>query len=210
MSAKSLLSLFSSSELKTFTPSTTRNFYTPTPSSFTSPVDESPGHDRRRRKRRRIVNTEWTCAEIRALETYKALKIGDEFDEGLRDLLLPKRSTMEVKFQLARIEDTIRKKSGRKLDELEMEENELFVKEEKIRSEEMERDVKRRRVGMDDLLGLDDERSKLDGIQAKEARFDATNFKFSLDDALGLVEESEEQRTRREMDTALGLRWGVD
>jgi hypothetical protein len=109
-----------------------------------------------------------------------------------------------------RIEDTIREKSGRKLQELEMEENELFVKEEKIRSEEMERDVKRRRVGMDDLLGLDDERPKLDGIEAKEARFDATNFKFSLDDALGLVEESEEQRTRRELDTALGLRWGVD
>jgi hypothetical protein len=215
-SAKSLLSLFSNSNLNTFTPITARDFYKTSPppnaSTRTALDDVSPErHDRPRKKRRRSTNpAEWTCAEIRALETYRNLSKGDEIDDGLRDVLLPSRTNEEVKAQLARIEVTIRERRGSKLEELEKEENELFVEEERVRIGEMEEDVKRRRMGMDDILGLD-KRAADHGtgnqrhVSARLETRKGDDVKNSLDKALGLFEESAEQRRKRELDEALGL-----
>src|SRR5271167_3197475 len=130
-SAKSLLSLFSSSKLTAFIPPTSRNFYKTTPPPNLS-EDPSPDHEpppRRKRRRRHHRSSEWTCAEIRALETYRNLMNGeDDVADGLRDILLPNRTAQEVKLQLVRIEETIReKRRGSKLLELQEEENELFV-----------------------------------------------------------------------------------
>jgi hypothetical protein len=205
-SAKSLLSLFSTSNLKTFDPETTRNFYKSTPPPTASTDDASPEHDRPRKKRRPSGNVEWTCAEIRALETYKSLAKGEEIDSGLREVLLPNRTDVAVQRQLARVENTIRERRGSKLKELQKEENILFVEEEKVKMVEMEKDRKRRREGMDDLLGLDDDRTQAGGLENKEAWAGNEDAKVSLDQALGLFEESEEQRRRREFDAALGLR----
>jgi hypothetical protein len=210
-SAKSLLSLFSTSNLNTFTPITSRDFYktSPPPNASTRPVTEevSPEHhDRPRKKRRRSTNpADWTCAEIRALETYRNLSNGDEIDDGLRDVLLPSRTNEEVKAQLARIELTIRERRGSKLQELEREENELFVEEERVRIGEMEEDVKRRRMGMDEILGLDDGPGNQRPVSAYVETRTGDDIKNSLDQVLGLIGESEEQRRKRELDEALGL-----
>jgi hypothetical protein len=217
-SAKSLLSLFSKSDLSTFTPMTSRDFYKTSPppnaSSKTAAEDQSPEHEHRRKKRRRSPHPViWTCAEIRALEIYRNSSKKDEVDDDLRDILLPNRSFEEVKAQMARVESTIRKRrKNSKLQDLEKEENEFFVLEEGRRMEEMENDIKERRTGLDNVLGL----TKLSGDYGaanaqsvhdiRESR-GANDVKSSLDQALGLgVEESEEQRLMRELDEALGLR----
>src|SRR5271167_375994 len=104
--AKSLLSLFSSSKLMTFTPPTSREFYKKTPPSNASQANSSSDHDPppQRKKRRRSANVgEWTCAEIRALESYRNLMKGEDIDNGLRDVLLPNRTEKEIKLQLVRI-----------------------------------------------------------------------------------------------------------
>lgn len=217
-SAKSLLSLFSKSDLSTFTPMTSRDFYKTSPPPNASTVTEdqvSPEHDRPRKKRRRSGNpSEWTCIEIRALETYRNLSKKGEFDDGLRDVLLPNRTNEEVQAQLARVENTIRKKrASRKLEDLEKEESELFVLEERHRMEEMVKDIKQRRLGLDNVLGLDELSAGNGSTYARsvrdtrESKYD-TDVKSSLDQALGLglVEESAEQRLKRELDEALGLR----
>ena len=206
-SATSLLSLFSSSKLTTFTIPTSRNFYKTTPPPNASSDDPSLNQDahpprKKRRRRRRRRSNEWTCAEIRSLETYRKLMKGeDDIDDGLRSVLLPNRSAKEVKLQIVRIDETVReKRRGSKLLELQEEENERFVVEEKERVIDMEKDYKRRRRGMDDILGLTAVSSDL----TQEGGEDKI-VKGSLDQGLGLMEETVEQRRKRELDEALGL-----
>jgi hypothetical protein len=205
-SAKSLLSLFSSSKLTTFTTPTSRNFYKTTPPPNASSDDPSPSQDihppRKKRRRRRHRSNEWTGTEIRSLEMYRNLRKGeDDVDDGLRSVLLPNRSAKEVKLQIIRIDETIReKRRGSKLLELQEEENERFVVEEKERVIDMEKDYKRRRRGMDDILGLTAGSTDL----AQEGAEDKI-VKGSLDQGLGLIEETVEQRRKRELDEALGL-----
>ena len=206
-SATSLLSLFSSSKLTTFTIPTSRNFYKTTPPPNASSDDPSLNQDahpprKKRRRRRRRRSNEWTCAEIRSLETYRKLMKGeDDIDDGLRSVLLPNRSAKEVKLQMVRINETVReKRRGSKLLEFQEEENERFVVEEKERVIDMEKDYKRRRRGMDDILGLTAVSSDL----TQEGGEDKI-VKGSLDQGLGLMEETVEQRRKRELDEALGL-----
>lgn len=206
-SAKSLLSLFSSSKLTTFTPLTSRNFYKTSPPPNAPSDDPSLCHDarpERKKRRRRRRSGEWTCTEIRALETYRNLMKGeDDIDGGLRDVLLPNRTAKEVKLQLVRIEENIReKKRGKKLLELQEKENKLFVVEEKERFIEMEEDYKRRRRGMDDILGLT---VVGDDLSQGEREDENKTDKGSLGQGLGQIEETVEQRRKRELDEALGL-----
>jgi hypothetical protein len=132
----------------------------------------------------------------------------------LRDVLLPNRTNEEVKLQLVRIERTIKERRGSKLLELEKEERELFKEEEKVRVVEMEKDIQRRKRGLDDVLGLDSysgdhEDNGLAFLSETQTRH-KEDPKESLDRVLGLgaVEqpgETDEQRRKRELDEALGL-----
>src|SRR5271170_4069473 len=213
-SAQSLLSLFSSSKLMTFTKPTSRNFYKTTspPPTTASPDDPSP--DRPRKRRRRSANAgEWTCAEIRALDSYRNLHRNDEdINAGLKDVLLPNRTEEEVRLQLARIERTKReKRRGSKLEDLENIEKEEFERDEKVRVEEMEEDYKRRRKGLDDILGLEVKKEQKEEDVAVgdwrelTVKSEGHDVKSSLDQVLGLSGEYEEQRRKRELDEALGL-----
>lgn len=209
-SAKSLLSLFSSSKLETFNPAASRVFYKGTRSNTpTMNVDPDPDQNPPRKKQRRSTNSrEWTCAEIRALASYRHLMRGPEIDNRLREVLLPNRTEEEVRLQLARVDKTIRERYGGKLRDLQDEENLRFAEEEELRAVEVEKDYKRRRKGMDDILGLDERRtaefSAIDHVESPQCR-DGETVKASLDLVLGLVEESTEQRRKRELDQALGL-----
>ena len=132
------------------------------------------------------------------------MKGEDDVDDGLRDVLLPNRTAKEVKLQLVRIEKTIReKRRGSKLLELQEEENEKFIVEEKERVIEMQKDYQRRRRGMDDILGLTTRDNDLS--QEEEGKDENKIVKASLDQSLGLIEETVEQRRKRELDEALGL-----
>ena len=213
-SARSLLSLFSSSNLTTFTPPASRNFYKTTPPANASSDDPTHDHDRppRKKRRRHRQSSVWTCAEIRALESYRNLMKGDDDIDGrLRDVLLPNRTVKEVKLQLARVEETIRERRGGKLLELQEEENERFVAEEKERMIEMEKDYERRRRGMDNILGLAPEgnestQGETDIGKGLSREGESKHARTSLDQQdLGLIEETVEQRRRRELDEALGL-----
>lgn len=215
-SAHSLLSLFSSSNLTTFTPQTSRNFYkTNSPPPTTSPASaahDDPSPDRPRKRRRRSPNAgEWTCAEIRALDSYRnLLKNDQDINGGLRDVLLPNRTEEEVRFQLARIERTKRdKRRGSRLENLAKIESEEFERDEKVRVEEMEDDYKRRRKGLDDILGLEikheEENLAVDDWRTPLVKIEGRDVKSSLDQILGLSRESEEARRKRELDEALGL-----
>jgi hypothetical protein len=216
-SAKHILSLFSSSNLAgPYDPSSSRTFYDASP---TVPVNSTPEHAQQPpRKRRRLTQAgEWKCAEIRALETYRNLVVqGDDIDESLRDVLLPNRTNEEVKLGLVQLEKTIRERRGRKLRELEKQEEEMYEEEEKARAVEREKDNQRRRQELDDILGL----ATYSGDQGDGDRFfrnetntrQTENAKDSLDRVLGLTQtegsgETYEQRRKRELDEALGLSW---
>lgn len=218
-SAKHILSLFSSSNLGTFDPSSSsRTFYDASPPTIRA--DDIPEHAQEppRKKRRRLTQAgEWTCAEIRALETYRNLVVkGDDIDESLRDVLLPNRTNEEVKLQLVRLEKTIKERRGSKLTQLEKEETELYIEEEKSRAAEMENDIQRRKRGLDDILGLvaySGEQVDRDRLFKGETQSgENENAKDSLDRVLGLAQaeglgETDEQRKKRELDEALGLAW---
>jgi hypothetical protein len=135
---------------------------------------------------------------------------GEDMDSGLRDVLLPNRTEEEVRLQLARVKKNNHESRKRsKLLDLQKEESEKFVVEEQERNVQMEKDYQRRRRGMDDILGLattehaHNDESEI-GDKLPERRKGNT-VKASLDQVLGLVVESEEQRKRRELDEALGL-----
>ena len=136
---------------------------------------------------------------------------GGEFGNGLRDVLLPNRTDEEIKLQLVRIENTICERRGSKLQELQKLENKQFAVEEKARAIVMEEDYKRRRSGMDDILGLAERKEDSTVTEEGEidkrvpSRSEGEYVKATLDHVLGLVEESEEQRRKRELDEALGL-----
>ena len=211
-SAKSLISLFWSSNLQTFSPDPSRNlFQMPASASPTTVDDPSPDLEIPRKRRRRNKDIgEWTCAEIRAVESFRKLKTGSELDDELRDLLLPNRTKQEVLLQLARVEKTVRERRS-KLHELQTQENAELAEMEKDRAEKLEEDNNRRRKEMDIILGLahtrrkvadDDHKSDLQPVNRGK-----NTIKASLDQALGLVEESKEQRRKREIDEALGLNW---
>jgi hypothetical protein len=210
-SAQSLLSLFSSSKLMTFTKPTSRNFYKTTSPPPTTDAPDDPSPDRPRKRRRRSANLgEWTCAEIRALDSYRNLLRNDQdINAGLKDVLLPNRTEEEVRLQLARIERTKRDKtSGSKLEDLVKIEKEEFDKDEKVRVEEMEEDYKRRRKGLDDILGLEGKKQEevaVDDWRELTVKIEGRDVKSSLDQVLGLSGESEEHRRKRELDEALGL-----
>src|SRR5271170_5043472 len=210
-SAQSLLSLFSSSKLMTFTKPTSRNFYKTDSPPPATPTPDDPSPDRPRKRRRRSANAgEWTCAEIRALDSYRNLLRNDQdINAGLKDVLLPNRTEEEVRLQLARIERTKRdKRRGSKLEDLVKIEKEEFDKDEKVRVEEMEEDYKRRRKGLDDILGLEGKKREdvtVDDWRELTVKIEGHDVKSSLDQVLGLSGESEEQRRKRELDEALGL-----
>ena len=201
-SAKSLLSLFSSSNLTAFSPEPSRNFYKTSPSP-TENISHEP--ERPRKKRRQVgVSGEWTCAEIRALETYKNLMKGNELDAALREVLLPGRSVEEIKLQLARVEKTIRERRGNRLQELQRMEDAEAAERERARIQEM-----------DQLLGLNDlekevsvKEEDIDDSWIRQYR-DEERVRRSLDQALGLIEESKEQQAKRGLDEALGLCKGM-
>jgi len=131
------------------------------------------------------------------------MKGEDDVDDGLRDVLLPNRTAKEVKLQLVRIEKTIReKRRGSRLLELQEEENEKFIVEEKERVTEMQKDYQRRRRGMDDILGLT---TRDNDLSEGEGKDENKIVKASMDQSLGLIEETVEQRRKRELDEALGL-----
>lgn len=204
-SAKSIFSLFQSSDLKTFQPAASRPFYQPT-ASASSEVPHTDDHPRKRRKQLSTAG-EWTCAEIRALETYRNLMKGTEIDATLREVLLPNRSPEEIRLQLVRVERTIRERRGTKLQDLANAEEAEFVAAEKVRVLEVQRDLKRRREGLDHVLGLIPENFmvvKEEDSMASLQR-DEQQIRASLDQALGLAGESKEQQARRELDEALGL-----
>jgi len=76
--------------------------------------------------------------------------------------------------------------------------------------EEMEEDYKRRRKGLDDILGLEVKNEQEDGVAIDDWReatvkIESHDVKSLLDQVLGLSGESEEQRRKRELDEALGL-----
>jgi len=200
-SAKNLLSLFSSSDLTTFAPVTSRNFYKTSPPPTASSPDEDDPPDEPPRKRRRRSFGEWTNAELRALETYRNLKKGDDLDNSLRDVLLPNRTPEEVKLKLLRIEKSRQERRGSKLLDLKREEDELF-EEEKKRVVDIEKDYDRRRKGMDEILGLGGERNE---EKVDEVKHEGRDVKASLDEALGLVKDSVDKQEKRELDEALGL-----
>src|SRR5271170_2682899 len=211
-SAQSLLSLFSSSKLMTFTKPTSRNFYKTDSPPPATPTPDDPSPDRPRKRRRRSANAgEWTCAEIRALDSYRNLLKNDEdINGGLKDVLLPNRTEEEVRLQLARIERTERdKRRVSKLEDLARIEKEEFEKDEKVRVEEMEEDYKRRRKGLDDILGLEikheEENLAVDDWRTPLVKSEGRDVKSSLDQVLGLSRESEEERRKRELDEVLGL-----
>ena len=87
-------------------------------------------------------------------------------------------------------------------------EKEEFDKDEKVRVEEMEEDYKRRRKGLDDILGLEGKMQEdvaVDDWRELTVKIEGHDVKSSLDQVLGLSGESEEQRRKRELDEALGL-----
>jgi hypothetical protein len=218
-SAKNVLSLFASSKLESFDPrSSARAFYQPAPQTLGADDNTPEQHAQeppRKRRRRQHHAGEWTCAEIKALETYRNLCIrGAEIDDSLRDVLLPNRKNEEVKLQLARLEKTIKERRGSKLAELEKQEGERFKEEEKARLLEMQNDMQRRKRGLDDVLGLhsyagehgETSFSFLTETQTHENE----NPKDALDRVLGLggvgqPSETDEQRRKREFDEALDL-----
>jgi len=75
--------------------------------------------------------------------------------------------------------------------------------------EEMEEDYKRRRKGLDDILGLEVKEWKdgvvIDDLREATVKIEGHDVKRSLDQVLGLSGRSEEQRRKRELDEALGL-----
>lgn len=218
-SAKHILSLFSSSNLGTFDPSSSsRTFYDASPPTITADATPEHAQEPPRKRRRRFTQAgEWTCAEIRALETYRNLVVqGDDIDDSLRDVLLPNRTNEEVKLQLVRLERTIKERRGSRLTELEKQENELYKEEERARVVEMEKDIQRRKKGLDDILGLvaysgeheDQDRSFTDDTRTREKE----DARDSLDRVLDIAQaegsgETHEQRKKRELDEALGLAW---
>ena len=179
------------------------------------PPHDDPSPDRPRKRRKRGANVgEWTCAEIRALDSYRTLLKTDEgINAGLKDVLLPNRTEEEVRLQLARIERTKRDKrrGSSKLEDLVKVEREQFERDEKVRMEEMEEDYKRRRKGLDDILGLEVKREEEEGDfggddwRTQLIKVEGQDVQSSLDQVLGLSGESEEQRRKRELDQALGL-----
>jgi hypothetical protein len=209
-----LLAIFSSSKLSAFTPPTSRDFYKANVSSSAPPTNSeepAPEHDQPRKRRRRSAHVgEWTCAEIRALESYKNLVKDSNDNLGLRNLLLPNRSAEEVKLQMVRIEKAIRERRRSKLQELKDEESKLFAEDEKTLAIENEKDRERRKTSLDAALGLDTAASTSEpSPQINEGRISdirgSEEIKASLDQALGLVEETDEQRRKRQLDEVLGL-----
>jgi hypothetical protein len=138
---------------------------------------------------------------------------GEDIDNGLREVLLPNRTKGEVKLQLEWIEKTMKERRGGKLLELRKDEEELFVMEEKQRAVEMEKDYKRRRSELDDILGLAERKGDTTVVEREDEignrtteSHESKSVKETLDKVLGLVEESEEEWRKRELDEALGLR----
>ena len=95
-----------------------------------------------------------------------------------------------------------------KLLELQKDEEDEFALAEKERAIEKDKNYKRRREEMDETLclaslGKPNGTSMEEDLSGKRGNEDV---KVSLDLVLGLVEETVEQRRKRELDEALGLR----
>jgi hypothetical protein len=210
-SAKSLLNLFSSSNLKSFAPATSRTFYTTSaPGASKGEEDDGAPTEQPKKRRRLSGNTgEWSPAEMRALETYRSISERDSVGGELRDILLPNRTEQEINVQLRKLKDHSWKSKRTKLQELEKEE-----------SEELEKANERRKKNLDDLLDRGNEvgdagptvSAQEEGKDRKEEhteeKRDVAAVRASLDQVLGLAPETEEQKRKRALDEALGLTWG--
>jgi hypothetical protein len=210
-SAKSFLNLFSSSNLKSFAPATSRTFYTPSaPSASNEEVDEGAPTEQPKKRRRLSGNVgEWTPAEMRALETYRSISERDDVGGELRDIMLPHRTEQEINVQLRKLKDQSGKSKRTKLQQLEKDE-----------LEELEKANERRKKNLDELLdrgnGIEDagpigsaqEEGKNGEDEHTEEKRDVASVKASLDHVLGLTPETEEEKRKRALDDALGLTWG--
>ena len=201
-SARSLLSLFASSKLTTLAPQQSRDFYeTKSPTNATT-VSEYPRAEKEpQRKRSRRQNAEWTTAEMCALETYRSLMKGSDIDCGLRDLLLPNRTDEEVTSRISKLKEANRENAGRKLFDLEREETEQLLKLGKQSEIEREEDIKRRRKGMDDILGLG--KVVLELIERQtETSSESEVVEATVDTTFSVVEEISERNRHLDDDTA--------
>lgn len=209
-SAKSLLSLFSSSKLATFTNVPQRSFYQSSPDNTgdasSNPVNQADTEPPPKRRCRSKNAEEWTKGELRALETFRNLYKGGEIDSGLRDVLLPSRTAEEIKFQLSKLGDNPRQRRKSKLEALEKEEAAAFDEEERQRAEEKNKQVQRAKTGLDNILRLSNVAVDADGDSAQDTEpAKVEDVKASLDQILGLAGESEQERRKRELDELLGL-----
>jgi len=211
-SAKSLLALFSSSNLKSFAPATSRAFYgTSAPASASKDGHgvEPPTEQPKKRRRRGANAGEWSQAEIRALEMYKSIIEQDNVGRELRDILLPNRTEEEITTQLRKLGGPNGKAKRSKLQELEKEEAEEFEKDNELRKEELDKIFGLGRHTGDEGTAdhvkngnCDEEKKQL------MEKGDTSSVKASLDQFLGLVPETEEKEKRkRALDQALGLTW---
>jgi len=213
-SAKSLLALFSSSNLKTFAPATTsRTVYGtfgPADVSREGGGEEDPTEQPKKRRRRNANAGEWSQAEIRALETYKSVVERDNVGGELRDILLPNRSEGEINTQLRKLGGSTGKSKRTKLQELEKEEAEEFEKDNEWRKEELDKilglGMHKGEEGTADCAGNGNfDREKKQSME----KHDTSSVKAALDQVLGLVPEPEDEKKkrRRALDQALGLTW---
>jgi len=212
-SAKSLLALFSSSNLKTFAPATSRTVYGASGSAGVSKEgdgEEVPMEQPKKRRRRNANAGEWSQAEIRVLETYKSIIERDNVSGELRAILLPNRSEEEINAQLRKLGSSTGKAKRTKLQELEKEEAEEFEKDSEWRKEELDKilglGMHKGDEGANNCAGNGDcDREEKPSV----GRHDTSSVKASLDRFLGLVPEpmDEKEKRRRALDQALGLTW---
>ena len=212
-SAKSLLSLFSSSKLASFTPTPERNFYKSStePTSVHRAAGDRDEIERPRKKRRHSKgSSEWTHAELCALETYRSLAKENEINDGLRDVLLPNRTASEIEAGLAKLDDSARARKGSKLHELEKQESDALIEEERIKAVERDKEVERAKSGLDSVLGLSRSSEQAKDIIAMKdnEKEKGEDIKVSLDHILGLSVESDTERRKRHLDETLGLTAG--
>ena len=208
-SAKALLNLFSSSNLKSYAPATSRIFYAASDPSGSKEEEGETVPMEQPKKRRRLSGTAggWSQAEMRALETYRSIVELDGTVGGeVRDILLPNRTEEEIQVRMRKFKDQSAKLKRTRLLDLEKQE-----------SEELEREIERRKKNLDELLDRGNDvwaggpvgSAREGDTEGKEGnaenKREVTSAQTSLDKILGLMQETAEQKRKRALDEALGL-----
>jgi hypothetical protein len=162
-----------------------------------------------KKRRRRSGNAGgWSQAEMRALETYRSIIEQDNVGPELRDILLPNRTKEEINAQLEKLRDTTGRAKRTKLLRLEKEEAKEFEKENERWKKELDKILGLGNVtqdeGPNDHAGI--VQINKEGESVAVERHGASSAR-ALDQALGLVKETEAEKRKRELDEALGLTW---